>query len=155
MSCALHMDATAELCRRSEAYHTHFIAILFAEKCNSSILFGFLNRGVTVLFERQILTYHLVNDAFNLTQFLIGNLFKAVEIKAQHVLIYIRSALLCLLAEHLFQRIVEEMSGCMVAGRALSLVCINHSLEGRSGVLRHLLEDMDALIVLTLGVNNL
>ena len=43
----------------------------------------------------------------------------------------------------------------MVAGRSITLVRINYSLKGCLRILWHLFDDMNALIVLTLGVNNL
>ncbi len=60
-----------------------------------------------------------------------------------------------MVAQYLFQRIVEQVRSGMVGGRSVTLVGIHTCHELRSGVFRQLLDDMYALVVLTLGVDNL
>ena len=54
-------------------------------------------------------------------------------------------------AEHLAQRLVQEVRGRVVVGRSLPLLGIDHCPEFRGGVLGQLLDDLDDLAVLLLG----
>ena len=60
-----------------------------------------------------------------------------------------------MIAEHLLQGIVEQVGSGMVGGRSVALVGIHtgHKLSRR--ILRQLLHDMDALVVLSFSVDDI
>ena len=60
-----------------------------------------------------------------------------------------------MVAQHLLESIVEQVSGSMIGCTSIALVNIHASHKVGSGVFRQLLNDMYALIVLTLCVDNL
>ena len=155
MARALHVDTTAELSRRTEAHHANLVTIFLTEERHGTELLGFLDRRVAMLVEREVLADHLVDDVLHLTELLSRHFLEIVEVEAQDLVVDIRTALLCLLTEHLLQCIVEEVRSCMVASRALTLLYIHLSVEVSSDVLRQFLDDMNALVVLALGVDDL
>src|SRR5574344_2302217 len=59
-----------------------------------------------------------------------------------------------MVAQHLFQRIVEQVSGSMIGGRTVALVDIHTCHEVGLRILWQVLHDMDALIVLALSVDD-
>ena len=60
------MDTTAELARRSEAYHAHLVAILLTEEGNGTELLGFVEGHVAVLVDMDVLADHVVYHALHL-----------------------------------------------------------------------------------------
>ena len=108
-----------------------------------------------MLVERQVLTYHRVYHTLHLTQFLVGHLLEMREVEAQSVGTYIRTLLLYMVAKHLLEGIVEQVSGCMVGGTGIALVNIDTCHKVGCRVFWQLLNDMYALVVLALGVDNL
>ena len=59
-----------------------------------------------------------------------------------------------MVAKHLLEGIVEKVGGCMVGGTGIALVNIHTCHKVGRGVIRQLLDDMYALIVLALGVDD-
>ena len=108
-----------------------------------------------MLVERNILTNHAVYHTLHLTQFLVGHLLEMREVEAQSVGTYIRTLLLYMVAKHLLEGIVEQVSGCMVGGTGIALVNIDTCHKVGCRVFWQLLNDMYALVVLALGVDNL
>ena len=60
-----------------------------------------------------------------------------------------------MVAQYLLQGIVEQVGGCMVGGTGIALVNIHTCHKVGCRVFRQLLNDMYALVVLTLGVDDL
>ena len=60
-ACGAGMDATTELTRGTEAHDADRIAILLAEEGYGSKLLCLLKWCVTMLVEREVLTYHAVH----------------------------------------------------------------------------------------------
>ena len=77
------------------------------------------------------------------------------EVETQRIRRDKRSLLLHMVAQHLLQGIVEQVGCCMVSGTSLAFVCINTCHEVGLGMLGQLLDNMNALVVLALGVDNL
>lgn len=116
VSRALDMDTTAELSRRTEAYHTHPVAVFLTEEGHGTKLLSLLDRCIAMLVEGQVLTNHVVDDALHLTELLVGDFLKVVEVETQGLVVDIRAALLRLLTEDLLEGIVEEVGSGVVAG---------------------------------------
>ena len=95
------MDTAAELAGRTEANHTHLIAIFLAEEGDGPHLLSFLERGVAMLVERQVLTNHIVDDALHLAQLLVADLLEMREVETQCVGADERAFLLHMVAQHL------------------------------------------------------
>ena len=146
------MDTAAELARGSEADHTHAVAILLAEEGDGAQLLGLLHRHVAMLVELEVLTDKAVDQLLHTAQLLVSDLLEVGEIEAQRVGADVGSLLLHMVAEHLLQRVVQEMGGGVVAGGSLAQRHIDAGRKLLRGVLRHTLEDVDALVVLALRV---
>ena len=144
----------AQLDRRPEAHHAHPVAVLLAEEHHRpggrSLLLG----GRTVLLEGIVGADRTVDQPLDLAQLLRGHLLEVREVEAQHLGRHERALLLDMLPEHLAQRLVHEMRGRVVVGRALPLRGVDARGELRGGVLRKLVDDMDDQSVLLLGSND-
>ena len=103
----------------------------------------------------QVLAYHGVDETLHLAQFLVGHLLEVREVETERVGADERTLLLHMVAQHLFQGIVEKVCGSMVGSAAVALVNIYASHEVGRGVFRQLLDDVYALVVLALGVDDL
>ena len=77
------------------------------------------------------------------------------EVETQSVLVYIRTLLLYVLAQNLLQTVVEQVGCSMVGCTSLAVLDIYASHEICVYILWQLLYDVDALVVLALGVDNL
>ena len=64
------MTTTTELNAGAELYDTYLIAVLLAEEGNSTQLLGFLNGGVAVFLQRNILTDTIVDQVLYLANLL-------------------------------------------------------------------------------------
>ena len=108
-----------------------------------------------MLIKGNVLTNHIVYHSFHLTNFLVGHLLEVREVETEGIGRYQRTLLLHMVAQHLFQSIVEQVGSCMVGSTCISFVCIytGHKLGRR--ILRQLFDDMDALVVLTLGIDDI
>ena len=108
-----------------------------------------------MLVEGDILTNHVVDHALHLAQFFVGDFLEVGEVEAKGVWRNKRTFLLHVVAEHLLQGIVEQVGGGVIGGRSFALVGIHTGHEVSLQVLGQFLHDVDALSVLTLGVDNL
>ena len=113
---SLSVDTTTELARRAETNHAHLVAILLTEEGDGTKFLGLVEGHITVLIQRNILTDHLIHHALYLTDLLVCHLLEVREVEAQGVRTDIRSLLLYMVAEHLLQRIVEQVGSGMVSG---------------------------------------
>ena len=100
-------------------------------------------------------TDHLVYHVLYLAELLISYLLEVREVETQGVLIYIRTLLLYVVAQNLLQTVVEQVGSCMVGSASLATLDIYASHEISVYILWQLLYDVDALVVLPLGVDNL
>ena len=75
------MDTTAELAARTEANHAHLVAILLSKESYRTQFLCFFKRCVTMFVKGKILTYHLVDQALHLAQFLIGHFLEVGEVE--------------------------------------------------------------------------
>ena len=76
------------------------------------------------------------------------------EVETQGVGADKRAFLLYVVAENLLQRMVEQVGGCMVCCTCLTLVGIDACHEVGIEVLWQFLDDVYALVVLTLGIDD-
>ena len=148
------MDTTAELARRSEAHNADGVAILLTEEGDSTKFLCFLYRSVAVFVERNVLTNHRINHAFNLVKLLVGHFLEMGEVETQRFWAYVRTLLLYVVAENLLQRVVKQVGCGVIRGTCVALVGINARHEVGLNVLRQLLYDVDALSVLSLGIDD-
>ena len=108
-----------------------------------------------MLIKGNVLTDHTIHHPFHLTNFLVGHLLEVREIETEGIGRYQRALLLHVVAQHLFQSIVEQVGSRMVGCTCISLVGIYTGHELGRWILRQLFDDMDTLVVLTLGVNDI
>ncbi len=148
------MDSSAELATRTEAHHAYLVTVLLAEECDSSHLLCFFKRSVAVLIKRQVLAYHVIDDAFGTAQLFVGNFLEVGEVEAQRVGTDVRTFLFHMVAQHLLQCIVQKV-GCRVVGSAaVALVRINAGHEVGLRMLWQFLYDVYALVVLAFCVDH-
>ena len=148
------MDTTAELARRTEAYHTHLVAILLAEEGDGTEFLCLVEGHVAVLVDVDVLANHVVHHALHLSQLVVADFLEVREVEAQRVGADERTLLLHVVAQHLLQGVVQQVGSSMVGGRGITLVGIDASHELRCGVFRQLLDDVDALSVLAFGIDD-
>ena len=153
-ACRLGMDATAKLARRPEANHTHLVAILLSEEGDGTKCLGLFKRSVAVFVEREVLTDHIIDDAFHLAQFLIGDFLEVGEVETQRVGTHIGTFLLYMVAQNLLQRVVKQVGGGVVGSTAVALVDVHAGHEVGPNVFGQLLHDVDALVIFALGVDD-
>ena len=79
------MDTATELARRTETHYAHLVAVLLAEEGNGTHLASLIERHLAMLIERNVLTNHVVDKAFHLTQFFVGDLLEVAEVEAQGI----------------------------------------------------------------------
>ena len=152
---ALGVNTTTELGRWTEANHTNLVAILLAEEGDSAKFLSLLDRSIAVLIQWIVGTDHLVYHVLYLAELLISYLLEVREVETQCILIYIRTLLLYVVAQNLLQAVVEQVGSCMVGCTSLAVLDIYASHEISVYILWQLLYDVDALVVLALGVDNL
>ena len=116
LTCSLSVDTTTELARRAETNHAHLVAVLLTEEGDGTELLGLVEGHIAVLIQGDILTDHLIHHALYLTDLLVCHLLEVREVEAQGIRAYVRSLLLYMVAEHLLQRIVEQVGCSMVCG---------------------------------------
>ena len=148
------MDTTTELTAGTEADHTHLVTVLLTEEGDGTEFLGLLEGHVTVLVERDILTDHLIDHTLHLTDLFITHLLEVREVETQRVGRHERALLFHMIAEHLFQGIVEQVGSGVVGGRGVALVGIHTGHKLGRGILRQLLHDMYRLVVLALRVDD-
>ena len=129
LTCALSVDTTTELSRRTEANNTNLVAILLAKEGDSAKFLSFFDRSIAMLVEWIVGTNHLVDHTLYLAKFLVCYLLEVREVETQSVLVYIRTLLLYVLAQNLLQAIVEQVGCCMVSCATLTRVDIYTSHE--------------------------
>ena len=78
-----------------------------------------------MLIELDVLTNHLIHHTLHLTDLLITHLLEVREVETQRVRRHKRTLLLHMIAEHLFQGIVEQVGSSMVGGRGIALIGIH------------------------------
>ena len=108
-----------------------------------------------MLVDMNVLTNHVVHHTLYLTQLLVSHLLEVREVETQRVGAHERTLLLYMVAQHLLQCIVQQVGCRMVGSRCITLVCIYTSHELSRWVFGQLLDDVYALVVLALGVDNL
>ena len=148
------MDTATELAAGAKAYHAHLVAILLTKEGDGSKLFSLVEGHVAVLVQWNVLPDHVVNHTLYLTQLLVADLLKVREVEAQRVGTDKGSLLLYVVAQYLLECIVEQVGSSMVGSRSIALVSIYASHEFCRQVLGQLLDDVDALVVLALGVDD-
>ena len=104
--------------------------------------------------EGDVLTNQFVDHAFYLAYLFVADFLKMGEVKSQGVGADIRAFLLDMVAQYLFQGVVEQVGGGMVGGTHLALVGIYACHEVGSQIVWQFPNDMYALVVLTLGVDD-
>ena len=152
---AAGVDTAAELTGGTEAHHAHLVAVLLTEERHGAQLAGFLDGGVAVLVERHVLAYHAVHDALHLAQFLFGHFLVVAEVETQGVGAHKRTLLLHMVAQHLLQRIVQQVGGGVVGSAGVALVGVYTGHERCLRVFGQGFHDVDALVVLAFGVDYL
>ena len=153
-ACRAGVDTTTELARRSEANHTYLVAVLLAEQGNGAQFLGFVEGHVAMFVNMDVLTDHVVHHALYLSQLLVADLLEVGEVETQCVGRYERAFLLHMVAQNLLQGIVQQVGGSMVGCRGISLVSVDAGHEFCRWVLGQLLDDVYALVVLALGVDD-
>ena len=150
----LGVNTTTELTRGTETDHAHLVAVLLAEEGDGTELLGLFERHITMLVEGDILANHTVHQTLDLTDLLVVDFLEVAEVEAQGIRRYERTLLLDMVAEHLLQGIVEQVGSRVVGCRGIALVGIDTGHELGCGILRQRLHDMNGLVVLTLGVDD-
>ena len=149
------MNTTTELATWTEAYNTNLVAIFLTEESYCTHFLCFLHWCITMLVKRIILTNHLVDKFLYLTKFLIGYLLEVRNIEAERVRTYVRTFLLGMLTKNLLQSIIKQVGCSMISCRRITLIGINTCHEFCLNILWQFLDNMDALVVLTLGINDI
>lgn len=108
------MATTAELHAVAELHYAHFVAVLLAEEGNGAQFFGLFDRDFTVLLKRDVLAYLVVDDAFHLTQFLIGYFLEVREVETEVVGGYQRTSLFNMFAQYGAEGLVEQVRTSVV-----------------------------------------
>ena len=148
------MNASAEFAAGPEAHHADLVAVLLAEECHRPELPRFGERYVAVFVERQIFADEPVDESLDAAKLLVGHFLKVREVEAQRRRVDVRSFLLDVVAQHLFQRIVEQMRGRVVGCAGIPLLHVDASHEFGLQVFRKFAHDVNALVVLALCVEN-
>ena len=149
------MDAAAELAGRAEAHHAHLVAVFLAEQGDGTQLLGLVERHFTMLVDVDVLTNQVVHHAFHLAQFLVGHFLEVREVETQRVGADERTLLLHMVAQHLFQGVVQQVRGRVVGCAGVALVGVHAGHELSLGLLGQFLHDVYGLVVLALGIDNL
>ena len=97
-TCRCGVDTTTKLTRRTKAHHTNLIAVFLAKQGNGTQLLGFFHRHVAMFVAWQVLTNHVIDHTFHLTNLLVSNLLKVREVETQCVRTYKRTFLLHMVA---------------------------------------------------------
>ena len=148
------MDATTELATWPETDHANLVSILLSEECNCTKFLGFFKRSVAVFIKREVLTDHLIDEFLYLTKLFIGYFLEVRKVKSQRSRVNIRAFLLHMVAQNLLQRIVKQV-GCRVIGSAsIAFLHVYTSHEFSLKIFRKLLNDVDALVVFALRIND-
>ena len=148
------MDSSAEFAAGTEAHHAHRIAILLAKEGYGSHLAGLGQGQVAVFVQRQVLPDELVDEPLYLAELLVGDFLEVGKVEAQRVGRDKRAFLLDVRTEHLLEGVVEQVGGGVIGGTGGAFVGVDAGHEGCRGVLREVFDDVDALVVLALGVED-
>ena len=92
------MTSAAKFDRRTVFDYTHVVSVFLTEECHSTHCLGFRYRSMTALFERQVLTYHLIGYFLHLAQFLRSHFLEMAEVETQTVCSHQTTLLLHVLA---------------------------------------------------------
>ena len=104
--------------------------------------------------KREVLTDHLIDEFLYLTKLFIGYFLEVRKVKSQRSRVNIRAFLLYMVAQDLLQCIVKQV-GCRVIGSAsFAFLHVYTSHEFSLKIFRKLLNDVDALVVFTLRIND-
>ena len=154
LACCLGVAATAELNGVAELHHAHLVAILLTKQGNGTHLLGFIDGTVAEFLQWDVGANLLVDDVFHLAQLLGCDLLEVREVEAQSVSRDERAALLHMCAQHLAQGCVEQVGAGVVRLNGTTGFNVDTCHEFCLGVLRQLLHDVYALVVLTLGIDD-
>ena len=149
------MATAAELHGVAELHHAHLVAVFLAEEGDGPHLACLVDGAVAVFLEGDILANLLVHKVFHLAQLLGCHLLEVREVEAQTVGRDQRAALLDVGAQHLAQGSIQQVGAGVVRLNGAALVDVDAGHELGLHVLRQLLHDVDALVVLALGVDDL
>ena len=83
VSCCGYVCTSTKLNRRTELNHTYSVTVFFAEKSDSTQLFCFFDRNVTIFLQRNIGTDSCINDVFHLADFFVCHLLEVREVETQ------------------------------------------------------------------------
>ena len=156
-----HVATAAELNRRTVLDDTHVIAVFLAKERHGSHGFRLSYRRMTAFFEFQVLTNEFIRYLLHLAQLLGCHFLEVAEVKTQAVGGHERAFLLYVLAQHLTQRIMEDMRRSMVAHDRSAALSIHLSGEFAGDTChttcdeRHLVHDQYRQTVLALAVEHL
>ncbi len=96
--------------------HAHLVTILFAEQRHGVILVdGYIDRHILDDFNLSVAQHFLVDEIFNVLQFLVFDRSEMREIEAQMIGRHQRAGLLDVLAQHFAQARVQQVGGGVVA----------------------------------------
>ena len=101
------------------------------------------------------MAHHRIGEVLDLTNLFRGDFLEVREVEAQHLVVNIRTLLLYMLAQHLTQGGVQQVGCCVVALDGAAALHVDGGVNGRSGIRRHALGNVNGQVVLTLGVDNL
>ena len=108
------MGAAAQLDRRAGLEDTHDVAVLVAEEGDRSERLGFVLGGLEDA-RRRVAQRLGVGERLDLGDLLGRDRFVVREVEPQPILVHHRAGLLHVLAEHLAERVVEQVGAGVVA----------------------------------------
>ena len=79
------MNTTTELTRGAKTHHTHLITILLTKEGDGAEFPGLIERYLTMLVERDILTDHVIHHPLHLAQLFVRHLLVVREIETQGI----------------------------------------------------------------------
>ena len=122
------MDAAAQLFRRADIEHAHFVAVLLAEQRHRAMLDGVVERHV-VRPGRLVLQDLAVDDHFDPGDLLRRQRRVVAEVETGLVRIDQRAFLRHVAAQHFAQRLVHQVGRGVVADGAAALVLVDDRID--------------------------
>ena len=114
----------------SDLDHAHFVAILLAEQCHSFVFVdGDVNRNVLDDFDLLIAQHFLIDQVFDVLEFLVSHAGEVRKIKTQMIGRNQRSRLLHMLAQHFAQPGLQQVCGGVIAHGGLANFGVDHCIH--------------------------
>ena len=119
------MAASAQLDAVSELHDSDHIPVFLSEQGNCTHCLRLLHRGVSLLFESEVLADEGVDFFLHEADLLVGHLLEMREVEAEIVVADIGTLLLDMGAENLPEHLVEKVGAAVVVGDLLPALCVD------------------------------